>query len=126
MDALIVEDSTLVRDRLVPMLAAFGGVHVVAVAESPQQALAWLRRNRCDLVLIDLALRGGSGLGLLDVLDRCPAIRNAPPLRVVLTNDASRAVRRRCEALGAAAVFDKSIELDALFDYLRRGRVTLH
>ena len=122
----MVEDSTLVRDRLVPMLAAFSGVRVVACAESPSQAVDWLRRNRCDLVLIDLRLREGSGLGLLDILDRCPGPRNATLLRVVLTNDASPAIRRRCEALGAAAVFDKSIELDALFAFLRRGRLTLH
>jgi hypothetical protein len=35
-------------------------------------------------------------------------------------------VRRRCEALGATAVFDKSIQLDELFDFLRREHVTLH
>ncbi len=122
----MVEDSTLVRDRLVPMLAAFSGVRVVAFAESPSQAIAWLRRNRCDLVLIDLRLRAGSGLGLLDLLERCPGLRSATLLRVVLTNDAGPAIRRRCAALGAAAVFDKSNELDALFDFLRRGRVTVH
>lgn len=126
MIALMVEDSALVRNRLIPMLAAFSGVRVVAFAESPSEALDWLRCNRCDLLLVDLTLREGSGLGLLDALERCPAAGLAAPLRVVLTNDASDAVRRRCEALGAAAVFDKSIELDQLFDYLRRGRVTLH
>ena len=88
-------------------------------------ALAWLRDNRCDLVLIDLALRGGSGVVLLEALERVPARDGSMPRRIVLTNHANDAVRRHCEALGAA-VFDKSIELDELFDFLRREHCTLH
>jgi DNA-binding NarL/FixJ family response regulator len=126
MIALMVEDSALVRNRLIPMLAAFSGVRVVACAESPAEALAWLRDNRCDLVLLDLSLRGGSGLGLLDAIGRAGPDRGPPPRRVVLTNDASDAMRRHCEARGATAVFDKSIQLDELFDYLRREHCTIH
>lgn len=127
MIALMVEDSALVRSRLIPMLAAFSGVRVVAIAESEAEALDWLRRNRCDLVLLDVSLRGGSGLGLLDALGAAePRSGVALPLRVVLTNDASDAVRRHCAARGATAVFDKSIQLDELFDFLRREHCTLH
>ncbi|MFN9775312.1 MAG: response regulator [Burkholderiales bacterium] len=126
MIALMVEDSALVRSRLIPMLAAFSGVRVVAFAESEREALDWLRGNRCDLVLLDVSLRGGSGLGLLDALDATRPDDGARPLRVVLTNDASDAVRRHCAARGATAVFDKSIQLDELFDFLRRGHCTLH
>lgn len=129
MIALMVEDSALVRSRLIPMLAAFSGVRVVACAESEVEALAWLRRNRCDLVLLDVSLRGGSGLRLLDALDalEAPGAAGAgAPLRVVLTNAASEAIRRHCAAHGAAAVFDKSIQLDELFDFLRREHCALH
>jgi DNA-binding NarL/FixJ family response regulator len=124
MIALMVEDSALVRSRLIPMLAAFSGVRVVATAENAPAALEWLRDNRCDLVLLDLSLRSGSGLDLLAALGRSPPAAGVP-LRIVLTNDANDAVRRHCEALGAA-VFDKSIELDELFDFLRREHCTIH
>jgi two-component system OmpR family response regulator len=125
MIALMVEDSALVRSRLIPMLAAFSGVRVVAFAESESDALAWLRDNRCDLVLLDLSLRGGSGLGLLRALGHPPADGSAAPSCIVLTNDSNDAVRRHCEALGAT-VFDKSIQLDELFDHLRREHCTIH
>ena len=36
---------------------------------------------------------------------------------VVLTNYATADIRQRCAVLGADAVFDKSNELDLLFDF---------
>ncbi|MEI7447321.1 MAG: response regulator [Burkholderiales bacterium] len=125
MIALMVEDSALVRSRLIPMLAAFSGVCVVASVDTTTAALDWLRDNRCDCVLLDLSLPGGSGVALLDALER-GGVDGPPPMRVVLTNGVSDAVRRHCASRGAAAVFDKSIELDQLFAFLRRGRCTLH
>jgi DNA-binding NarL/FixJ family response regulator len=37
---------------------------------------------------------------------------------VVLTGSSSIEVRRQCEALGADGLFDKSMETEALLDYL--------
>jgi len=133
MIALMVEDSALVRSRLIPMLAAFSGVRVVGVAESATEALAWLQAHRCDLLLLDLSLRDScmhaSGLRLLDSLAQAEQAEQAdgrvPPLRVVLANGPTDALRRRCAALGASAVFDKSIQLDELFAFLRREHWTI-
>jgi DNA-binding NarL/FixJ family response regulator len=44
-----------------------------------------------------------------------------PVRRVVLTNYASADIRRRCSALGADRVFDKSCELDELITYCARA-----
>jgi DNA-binding NarL/FixJ family response regulator len=77
-----------------------------------------LSTNHCELVLIDLLLRQGSGFG---VLKRLQSMRDgsAQALRIVITNQATPEVRRRCQELGATAVFDKSRELEELFDFLR-------
>jgi len=61
------------------------------------------RTNGCD-VAIDIFLRKGSGLGILEHMARY----ERPPQRVVLTNYATLDMRSRCRALGADAVFDKS------------------
>lgn len=43
--------------------------------------------------------------------------RHAGQKVVVLTNYATKDIRRRCAELGSDAVFDKSNELDQLLDY---------
>ena len=42
---------------------------------------------------------------------------------VVFSNHATKEVRRRCEQLGADAVFDKSTEIDALLEYCDQQRM---
>jgi len=78
-------------------------------------ALHWLTdaTNRCDIAIIDIFLRQGSGMGVLRALHAA----EAPFERVVLTNYATADIRRQCLALGASAVFDKSGEIDALVDH---------
>ena len=120
--AYLVEDSAVIRERLVPMLEALADVRVVGTAETEAEAMSWLAAHDCDLVLIDLLLRQGSGFGVLKRLQALPQAQHR--LRVVITNQATPEARRRCEELGASAVFDKSRELDELFDYLRLHQAT--
>jgi len=72
------------------------------------------RTDGCDVAIIDIFLRKGSGLGVLEHM----AGYERPPKRVVLTNYATLDMRSRCRALGADAVFDKSTEVDELIDWL--------
>ena len=124
MKAFLVEDSAVIRERLVPMLDALADVQVIGTAETEADAARWLDANACELVLIDLLLRQGSGFGVLKRLQAEGASNGA--LRVVITNQATPEARRRCAELGAAAVFDKSRELDELFEFLRtRQKITL-
>ena len=115
--AYLVEDSAVIRERLVPMLDALADVQVLGTAETEADAVRWLAAHDCDVVLIDLLLRQGSGFGVLKRLQGMPDAGVA--LRVVITNQATPEVRRRCEELGASAIFDKSRELEELFDFLR-------
>lgn len=118
MKALLIEDSAVIRDRLIPMLETLADVRVIATAETEHEATRWLASHPCDVVLIDLLLRQGSGFGVLKGL-QAGADADRSALRVVITNQATPEARKRCSELGAAAIFDKSRELDELFDYLR-------
>src|SRR5262249_37278093 len=111
----IVEDSAVIRESLVAALEEMVPMKVVGEAEDGPAALRWLddARNACDLVIIDIFLRLGSGMEVLRALSERKHAAN----RVVLTNYATPDIRSRCEALGASRVFDKSSEIDELVEY---------
>ncbi len=114
----IVEDSPVIRENLIAALEEMTPVEVVGSAEGELPARLWLERgdNACDLVIIDIFLRQGSGLGVLKAL--ADSVRRCK--RVVLSNFATPDMRRRCLELGADQVFDKSNEIDALIGYCLR------
>lgn len=114
----LVEDSPVILENLSATLQELAGVQVVGSAATESDARHWLgeRPGRADLLIIDVFLRQGSGLGVLQA-----AAQAAPDARrVVLTNYASAEMRARCRALGADRVFDKSGELDELIGYCQR------
>lgn len=111
----IVEDSPLIRESLIATLEELVAVKVVGTAEDEATAVLWLTvpANEADLVIVDIFLKGGSGMG---VLRSARAMEHARKL-VVLSNYATADVRRKCLQLGADRVFDKSNEIDALIAY---------
>lgn len=111
----IVEDSAVIREDLIGTLEELAPVQVVGWAADETTALRWLREpaNDTTLVIVDLFLKGGSGLG---VLRGSQALRRGLHL-VVLSNFATPEMRRQCLALGAERVFDKSSDLDGLLGY---------
>jgi len=114
----IVEDSPLILEHLVAMLEEMAQVQVVGSAADESSALQRLGRlaDDVDLVIIDVFLKQGSGLGVL----RDTAQAGLHAKRVVLTNYATPDMRERCKALGAHRVFDKSTDLDDLISYCTR------
>lgn len=111
----IVEDSATIRENLISTLEEISPVKVIGFAETEHEASRWLAEHGGDwqLAIVDLFLKDGSGLG---VLKGCKH-RNSGQKVVVLTNYATMDIRRRCVELGADAVFDKSYDLEALFDF---------
>ena len=59
---LLVDDHPLVRDGLRARLEAVAHFDVVAEAGSGEEALEQARRHAVDLVLMDINMRGGSGI----------------------------------------------------------------
>ncbi len=116
--AFIVEDSPVIRENLVAALEELAPVKVVGTAEDEPGAVSWLGggAHECDLVIIDIFLKRGSGLGVL----RAAADLHKPMSLVVLSNYATPDMRRKCLELGADRVFDKSNEIDALILYCCR------
>ena len=90
-------------------------VEVVGTAEDEATAVRWLGEpgHRADLLIVDIFLKSGTGLGVL----RAANVRPRPHRVVVLSNFATPDMRQKCLELGADKVFDKSNEIDALIRY---------
>lgn len=114
----LVEDSPVIRESLIAALEELGPVEVVGTAEDEACAVQWLTQpgNQFDLVIIDIFLKGGSGLGVLRAANALAPRRNM----VVLSNYATPDMRRKCLEMGADRVFDKSNEIEALVLYCAR------
>jgi DNA-binding NarL/FixJ family response regulator len=111
----IVEDNATIRENLVATLEELAGIQAVGFSDTEDEGSHWLTQNgqAWDLAIVDLFLRQGSGLRVLE------ACRDRRPNQkvVVLTNYATRDIRKRCAQLGVDAVFDKSNEIDALIQF---------
>ncbi|ROZ72150.1 response regulator [Ramlibacter sp. WS9] len=111
----IVEDNATIRENLIGTLEELASIKALGWAETENEAKSWLAGNegQWELTIVDLFLKQGSGLG---VLEACRG-RNPKQRVVVLSNYATADMRKRCLQLGADAVFDKSNEIDALVEY---------
>jgi DNA-binding NarL/FixJ family response regulator len=114
----IVEDSQVIRENLIATLEELVPVQVMGAAEDEAAAVQWLicPDHDFDLLIVDIFLKRGSGLGVLRATNGLAQRHKV----VVLTNYATPDMRRRCLELGADRVFDKSNEIDALILYCER------
>lgn len=114
----IVEDNPVIRESLIAALEELVPVEVVGTAEDELTAVEWLMLpgSHVDLVIVDIFLKRGSGLGVLRAMAGLTKRHNV----VVLSNYATQDIRRKCLELGADRVFDKSNEIDALIAYCGR------
>ena len=120
----LVEDSPVIRKNLAAALEEMVPLQVVGHAEDEPGAMQWLLNppSPCDVIILDLFLRQGSGLNVLRQLKATGRTqdgqrRRLSPRCVVLTNYATDEMRRECLQLGASRVFDKSGEIEDLIDY---------
>lgn len=115
MRTYLVEDNPTIRDNLISTLEELAPVETVGTSDTEEEGAAWLTSHggQWDLAIVDLFLKNGSGLG---VLQAC-RIRSACQKMVVFSNYATREVRSRCAQLGVDAVFDKSTEIEDLLAY---------
>lgn len=114
LEVFVVEDNAEIQENLVGTLEELTCVKVVGGTATEEGALAWIGAdNHWDMLVVDLFLKGGSGMRLVQHVQR-----SRPEQKIVVfSNYVNASVRKRCAQLGVDAVFDKSTEIDALVDY---------
>lgn len=132
----IVEDEPLIQDSLKVVIEGYLRAEVMGAAPSEAEAVAWLRANDggWHLLVVDLNLAQGSGLGVLAAVagarvedassgDGNSKRRGKARVKgvvVALTNAASAGNRAECLRLGADAVFDKAAEINQFLAYCEK------
>jgi DNA-binding NarL/FixJ family response regulator len=114
---LVVEDSALIRSRLLDTLAQLDRYDVLGYAESAGEAKEAIGRLHPEVVITDIRLKEGNGI---DVVRHVRAHPYEPKPRIyVLTNFAYPEYRRECSLIGADDFFDKATEYERLLETLR-------
>ena len=117
---LIVDDSPLVRERLVHMVSQFSGVEIAGQTGDPQVALDAIRSLSPSVVILDIRLPGRSGFDLLPEIKRL----DPAPVVIMLTNYPYPQYREKCMEAGADFFLDKSTEFQRIGEIL--GEISSH
>lgn len=121
---VLVDDDQGLCECLTLVLKNLTDVQVVDVAQTPAEAISLLAKyeETWQLLILDIDLRNGSGLSVLETCQK-----RLPYQEVfVLTNMSTRYVRSRCHDLGVDAVFDKTTELDKFFERCKHLKALSH
>ena len=112
----LIEDNPLIATTLTDGLQEFSECDVIGTATTSGGAIDWLKANpdEWDAAVIDIFLAEGNGLAVAQYLkdNKSPAQR-----AIVLMNHATSEVREGALSAGVDAVFDKSLQLGAFYDF---------
>ena len=92
------------------------GLDIIGFADDQESAIERVASLKPDAVIMDLRLREGSGLNVMEAIKMNP---NCPVI-IVFTNYSNSQYRNRCVELGADYFFDKSTEFDRVTSLCER------
>jgi two-component system, chemotaxis family, protein-glutamate methylesterase/glutaminase len=107
---MLVDDSIVVRSITERIVESSGDFLVVASVPNAGEALEWLARDRCDLIILDIEMPGMSGIAALPLL-----LDRARGARIIILS-------ANCEEGGPAAV--EALARGAADTLLKPGRGT--
>ena len=116
----LVEDSAHVRDLLLDFLHVPGEVEIVGYADNETESVADMLAKPVDAVIVDLKLREGSGMAVIERLRK--AHLTPSPKIIVFTNHPFPEIKRRAMQLGADYFLDKSADYDSVRSTLQALR----
>ena len=117
---LLVEDSRRLAERIRELIELNEDATVVKTVYDEASAVEAARKDRIDLIVLDLQLQSGTGFGVLEQLGL-----NRPPV-VVLTNYALPQYEKRAHDLGVEYFLDKSRDFERLSEIVGKYQSSAH
>ena len=116
MRLFIVDDSEILRSRLVQMLSEIKGIEIVGEAGFVRDAVKEIKKLNPDIAILDMKMADGSGIDILSAIKK----DNMTTRVIIFTNYPYLQYRKKCLDAGADFFFYKATELGKLMDLLKR------
>lgn len=116
MKVFLVDDSTVIRQRLKRLLADMKEITVIGESGNALEAPDAIMAQQPDVVLLDIHLLDGNGIDVLQKLKK----GKRPPAVIILTNYPYPQYRQKCLEAGADYFFIKSTEFDQIVPALEQ------
>jgi len=115
-EILIIDDSEMIRNRLLCSLSEMADVSVTGQASNTRDGYDLFYSLNPDVVILDIQMPGESGIKLLE------KIKQESPETVImmLTNYSYQAYQQHCKMLGADYFLDKSTEYEKIRQLIQR------
>jgi two-component system, NarL family, response regulator DevR len=118
----VVDDSALLRQRLLGLLAELDRVEVIGEAEDRDQAIIEVTKLKPHVVILDIQLREGN---VIEVLTQIKQVQPSPTV-IMLTNYPYPQFREKSIAAGADYFFYKATEFAKVKEVVRSLSSQLH
>ena len=115
MRLFIADDSRIVRERLIEMLADLEGLEIIGQAQDSLEAIESIQRLKPHVVVLDIRMPKGNGIKVLETIKKY----EQSPKVIIFTNYPYPQYRKRCMEAGADFFFDKSTEFEKLIDTVK-------
>lgn len=114
MNVLVVDDSALLRERLISLISEIPEVSAINQAQDVPQALHSIKTLKPDVVILDIRLSEGNGIEVLHTIRK----KKQMPITIMFTNYPYPQYRKKCQEAGIDYFFDKSTEFHLIPDTL--------
>jgi len=114
MNLLIIEDSPLIVERIQNIVSKFNEISVIGSVDTVKEAEEKILGMKPDVIILDIHLQDGSGLGLQYLISS----KGLDIKTVILTNYSSPILQEKSFEMGAKYFLDKSNDFEKLSDVL--------
>ncbi len=116
MKIFIVDDSALVRERIIAMISENPGIEITGQAKNAQEGINSILKLKPDVVILDIRMPGGNGIEVLKNIKK----NSSGPTIIILTNYPYPQYQKKCMEAGADYFFDKSTEFNKIIEVLKK------
>ena len=121
MKAFIVDDSDLLRERVIGLISEIDGVEIVGETNSMLGAVDKIKASLPDVLILDIHMKEGNGIEILKRIRRTDLV----PIVIMLTNYPYPQYREKCEAAGANFFLHKATEFQKLVDIIEELSISI-